>query len=101
MLEIVSQSALNQPLMSQPSRFAAAPRTNTTSMRTTILCRWKRLPCGAVTAGSTSVIVFYLYQQAFTYFRMGYASAVGYVLFVIIFVLTLLQFKFFGKQVEA
>jgi len=52
-------------------------------------------------AGSTSVIVFYLYQQAFTYFRMGYASAVGYVLFVIIFVLTLLQFKFFGKQVEA
>jgi len=42
-----------------------------------------------------------VYQQAFTYFRMGYASAVGYVLFVIIFVLTLLQFKFFGKQVEA
>jgi multiple sugar transport system permease protein len=52
-------------------------------------------------AGSTSVIVFYLYQQAFTYFRMGYASAVGYVLFVIIFALTLLQFKFFGKQVDA
>jgi len=52
-------------------------------------------------AGSTSVIVFYLYQQAFTYFRMGYASAVGYVLFIIIFVLTLLQFKFFGKKVEA
>jgi multiple sugar transport system permease protein len=51
-------------------------------------------------AGSTSVIVFYLYQQAFTYFHMGYASAVGYVLFVIIFVLTLLQFKLFGKQVE-
>jgi len=52
-------------------------------------------------AGSTSVLVFYLYQQAFTYFRMGYASAVGYVLFVIIFVLTLLQFKAFGKTVEA
>jgi ABC-type sugar transport systems, permease components len=52
-------------------------------------------------AGSTSVIVFYLYQQAFTYFHMGYASAVGYVLFVIIFGLTLLQFKLFGKQVEA
>ena len=52
-------------------------------------------------AGSTSVLVFYLYQQAFTYFRMGYASAVGYVLFLIIFVLTLLQFKAFGKTVEA
>lgn len=52
-------------------------------------------------AGSTSVLVFYLYQQAFTYFRMGYASAVGYVLFVIIFVITVLQFKAYGKTVEA
>jgi multiple sugar transport system permease protein len=51
-------------------------------------------------AGSTSVLVFYLYQQAFTYFRMGYASAIGFVLFVIIFVLTVLQFKAFGKPVE-
>jgi ABC-type sugar transport system permease subunit len=51
-------------------------------------------------AGATSVVVFYLYQQAFTYFRMGYASAVGYVLFGVIFVLTLVQFRFFGKHVE-
>ncbi len=56
---------------------------------------------GGGPAGSTSVIVFYLYQQAFTYFRMGYASAVGYVLFVIVFVLTLVQFKLFGKQADA
>ena len=55
---------------------------------------------GGGPAGSTSVIVFYLYQMAFTYFRMGYACAVGYVLFGIIFVLTLVQFRFFGKQVE-
>jgi multiple sugar transport system permease protein len=51
-------------------------------------------------AGSTQVLVFYLYQQAFTYFRMGYASAIGFVLFVIVFVLTVLQFKAFGKPVE-
>lgn len=56
---------------------------------------------GGGPAGSTSVLVFYLYQQAFTYFRMGYASAVGYVIFVIIFVLTVIQFKAFGKPVEA
>ncbi len=55
---------------------------------------------GGGPAGYTSVIVFYLSQQAFTYFRMGYACAVGYVLFGISFSLTLLQFKFFGKQVE-
>lgn len=52
-------------------------------------------------ANSTSVLVFHLYQQAFTYFRMGYASAIGFVLFVIIFALTLLQFKAFGKPAEA
>lgn len=55
---------------------------------------------GGGPAGSTSVLVFYLYQQAFTYFRMGYASAVGYVIFVIIFVLTVIQFKAFGKSAE-
>ncbi len=52
-------------------------------------------------AKSTEVLVFYLYQQAFTYFRMGYASAVGFVLFAIIFVLTILQFKVFGKTVHS
>lgn len=52
-------------------------------------------------ANATSVLVFYLYQQAFTYFRMGYASAIGFVLFVIIFAITLLQFKAFGKPVQA
>lgn len=52
-------------------------------------------------AKSTEVLVFYLYQQAFTYFRMGYASAVGFALFAIIFVLTLLQFRVFGKTVQA
>jgi multiple sugar transport system permease protein len=56
---------------------------------------------GGGPAGSTSVLVYYLYQQAFTYFRMGYASAVGYIIFVIIFVLTIIQFKAFGKSVEA
>lgn len=56
---------------------------------------------GGGPAGSTSVLVYYLYQQAFTYFRMGYASAIGYIIFVIIFVLTLIQFKAFGKTVEA
>jgi multiple sugar transport system permease protein len=55
---------------------------------------------GGGPAKSTEVLVFYLYQQAFTYFRMGYASAVGFVLFVIIFALTLLQFRAFGKPVQ-
>ena len=38
---------------------------------------------------ATNVIVLYLYQQAFQFFRMGYASAVAYVLFALIFLATL------------
>ena len=46
---------------------------------------------------STSVIVFYLYQRAFTFQEMGYASAVSWVIFLILLVLTILQLKF-GKR---
>lgn len=42
----------------------------------------------------TSVLVHYLYQNGFEYFRMGYASALAYILFFIILVVTVLQFKF-------
>ncbi|MBN2050742.1 MAG: sugar ABC transporter permease [Spirochaetales bacterium] len=42
-------------------------------------------------AGSTSVLVFYIYQNAFRFYRFGYASAIAVVLFVIIFLITLIQ----------
>ena len=48
--------------------------------------------------GSTKVLVFYLYEQAFQFFNMGYASAIAYVLFGVLFVLTMIQFKFFGRK---
>lgn len=48
--------------------------------------------------GSTKVIIFYLYEQAFQFFNMGYASAIAYVLFAVLFVLTLLQFRVFSKR---
>ena len=50
--------------------------------------------------GATNVIVLYLYQQAFSFFRMGYASAVAYVLFVFIFLATMAQFRLLGKRTE-
>ena len=49
---------------------------------------------------STSVVVFYLYEKAFKTFEFGYASAMAYVLFIIIFALTLLQKKFVGDKVH-
>lgn len=43
-------------------------------------------------ARSTSVIVHYLYENAFKYFNMGYASAMAYILFFMVFVITIVQF---------
>jgi multiple sugar transport system permease protein len=41
--------------------------------------------------GSTTVIVYYLYQQAFQFFEGGYGAAIAMVLFVAILIVTLLQ----------
>lgn len=42
---------------------------------------------------STSVLVYYIYNVAFNYNRMGYANSIAWVLFVIILVLTLWQWR--------
>ena len=44
-------------------------------------------------ARSTSVLVHYLYQNAFEYFKMGRASAIAYVLFFMVLIITLLQLR--------
>jgi multiple sugar transport system permease protein len=48
---------------------------------------------------STLVYALYLYRNAFTYFRMGYASALAWVLFAIVLALSLLAFRSFGRKV--
>ncbi len=40
---------------------------------------------------STTVVVYYLYQQAFQFFNGGYGAAIAYVLFLAILVVTVLQ----------
>lgn len=47
---------------------------------------------------STRVLVWYIYQNAFAFFKMGYATAMSMVLFVLLVVLTLLQMKFFNAN---
>lgn len=42
-------------------------------------------------AGATSVLVEQIYKNAFRYYKMGYASALSWVLFGIIFIVTVLQ----------
>ena len=51
--------------------------------------------------GATTTIVYYIYQQAFVYFRMGYASALAYVLFALMFAVSFAQFRWYAKRVES
>jgi multiple sugar transport system permease protein len=44
-------------------------------------------------ANATSVYIYYLYQNAFAFGRMGYASAMAWILFVLIATVTFVQWK--------
>ena len=47
---------------------------------------------GGGPANATLFVLLYLYRKAFLIFQMGYASAIAWVLFVIILIFTLIQF---------
>ncbi|MBW8351309.1 sugar ABC transporter permease [Bacillus sp. IITD106] len=51
-------------------------------------------------ARSTSVLVHYLYQNGFQYFKMGYASAMAYILFFLVLTFTVIQFSLQKKRGE-
>jgi multiple sugar transport system permease protein len=48
---------------------------------------------------ATLFYLLYLYRMAFENFRMGYASAMAWVLFVIVLLFTILQFKLSDRWV--
>ena len=48
---------------------------------------------------STNVLVYAIYKNAFEYFNVGKASAIAYVLFVVILVLTLIQWNLRKKLI--
>ncbi|HEX2756591.1 MAG TPA: sugar ABC transporter permease [Candidatus Limnocylindrales bacterium] len=47
---------------------------------------------------ATLSVTMYMYQQGFAFFHQGYASAIAYVLFVIVAVIAFLQFKFLRSE---
>ncbi|MDQ6739896.1 MAG: sugar ABC transporter permease, partial [Actinomycetota bacterium] len=49
---------------------------------------------------STYTNSFYLYSQAFRYFHYGYAAAYAWVLFLVIGLVTFLQFRFLSKRIH-
>lgn len=48
--------------------------------------------------GSTSTIMYYIYEQAFRNYDMGYASSIAWIFFALILVITLIQYRFRNEQ---
>lgn len=48
---------------------------------------------GGGPANATTTVVFHIWQNAFQYFRMGYASAMAFALFALIFILSLFNLR--------
>ena len=51
-------------------------------------------------ANATTTTVYYIYQQAFQFLQLGYASALSVVLFFIIVLFSLLQLRLFRDESE-
>lgn len=51
-------------------------------------------------ANATNTIVMYIYQNGFQYFKMGYAASMAWLLFVVIFIMTMMQMKVQNKWVN-
>ncbi|HLO98572.1 MAG TPA: sugar ABC transporter permease [Fimbriimonas sp.] len=54
---------------------------------------------GGAPARSTYFYAMYLYDNAFSYSKMGYASAMGWILFIVIFILTRVAMKMSDRHV--
>ena len=50
--------------------------------------------------GTTSLVVYYLYEQSFKLWNLGYANAIAFVIFIIIFLLTQMQKRFIERRVS-
>lgn len=48
---------------------------------------------------STMFYVLYLYKNAFSYFKMGYASALAWILFIIILIVTVIAFRVLDNKI--
>ena len=49
---------------------------------------------------ATDVVVYHIYKNAWDYLKMGYASAMSWILFAVILIVTLIQFRFFRHGLE-
>ena len=50
--------------------------------------------------GSTTTIIYYIFKNFYDWGNMGYAAAISWFLFIVIFLITVIKWKFFGKLVH-
>jgi sn-glycerol 3-phosphate transport system permease protein len=50
--------------------------------------------------GSSNVLVYYIYQTGFQFFRIGEAQAAATVLMMILALISFLNFKFFSNKIH-
>lgn len=55
---------------------------------------------GGGPAGATTTIDYYIYNNAYQWLKMGYASAIAWFLFLIIFTVTLIFWRYGGRRVK-
>ncbi len=53
---------------------------------------------GGGPAGATRVLVQYIYETGFKYFKMGYSAAMSYILFLIILAVSVIQYALLGRR---
>lgn len=55
---------------------------------------------GGDPAGSTNVLVYYIYTNAFTYMKIGFASAAGTIMLLIVGLVTIVYFRLLSNKVH-
>ncbi|MEW6685666.1 MAG: sugar ABC transporter permease [Candidatus Edwardsbacteria bacterium] len=87
------------PLLS-PTTFFVLLMTTITSFQMFIQVYMMEGPTGGNPLGTTRVLVYYLYEKGFAEWQMGYATALAFVLFVIILCLTLVQRQILARRIH-
>lgn len=59
-----------------------------------------KIMTGGGPADATNVMVFYVYEYGFRFFKIGHASAASVVLFLMVLAMTVLQFRFLERRVH-
>jgi multiple sugar transport system permease protein len=99
--DVIDAAAIDGANRFQRFRFIVLPLLKRVTLFVTVVQLIKSLQVfgqvyimtGGGPYGATRVLVQYIYENGFRYWRMGYAAAMGYALLALILVFTIIQFR--------